>query len=164
MLTRCMSHDITLPELQEFIAGFWYHYDEAHYDELAARYAEDVHYLTRSDSGASPFEDLMSPDLHGRDAVMEWLSDHRKQSPYPLRHHATNVHRTGTDGDVTRARFYIFVNQIANFVPFAVSSGVVNVAVRREPTGLVVTEMDVVLDATNSVLLSELGADSAAGS
>ena len=159
-----MSRDITLPELQEFIAGFWYHYDEAHYDELAASYAEDVHYLTRSDSGASPFEDLMSPELHGRDAVMEWLSDHRKQSPYPLRHHATNVHRTGTEGDVTRARFYILVNQIANFVPFAVSSGVVNVGVRREATGLVFTEMDVVLDATNSVLLSELAADSAAGS
>ncbi|OMC56404.1 polyketide cyclase [Mycobacterium sp. IS-836] len=159
-----MSKDVTLPELQEFIGSFWYHYDEAHYDELAASYAEDVHYLTRSDSGASPFEDLMSPELHGRDAVMEWLSEHRKQSPYPLRHHATNVHRTGTDGDVTRARFYILVNQIANFVPFTVSSGVVNVGVRREETGLVFTEMDVVLDATDSVLLSELAADSATGS
>jgi hypothetical protein len=159
-----MSHHITLPELQEFIGSFWFHYDEAHYDELAACYAEDVHYLTRSDSGASPFEDLMSPELYGRDAVMEWMSDHRKQSPYPLRHHATNVHRTGTDGDVTRARFYILVNQIANFVPFAVSSGVVNVGVRREATGLVFTEMEVVLDATDSVLLSELAADSATGS
>ena len=158
-----MSKDITLSEVQEFIAGFWYHYDEAHYDELAANYAEDVHYVTRSDSGASPFEDLMSPELHGRDAVMEWLSDHRRQSPYPLRHHATNVHRTGTDADVTYARFYILVNQIANFVPFAVSSGVVNVGVRREATGLVFTEMDVVLDATNSVLLSEIAAGSATG-
>jgi hypothetical protein len=159
-----MSDDITLPELQEFIAGFWYHYDEAHYDELAAHYAQDVHYLTRSDSGASPFEELMSPELHGRDAVMEWLSDHRKQSPYPLRHHATNVHRTGTDGEVTRARFYIFVNQISNFVPFAVSSGVANVGVRRGANRLEFTEMDIVLDTTNSVLLSEFTADSAAGS
>ncbi len=159
-----MANDITLPELQEFIAGFWYHYDEAHYHELAARYAEDVRYLTRSDSGTSPFEELMSPELTGRDAVMEWLSEHRRQSPYPLRHHATNVHRTGTDGDVTRARFYIFVNQIADFVPFAVSSGVVAVGVRRGADGLEFTEMDVVLDATNSVPLSELAAGSAAGS
>jgi hypothetical protein len=159
-----MSIEITLPELQEFIAGFWYHYDEAHYDELAARYAEDVHYLTRSDTGASPFEELMSPELDGRDAVMEWLSEHRKQSPYPLRHHATNVHRTGTDGGVTRARFYIFVNQVANFVPFAVSSGVVSVGVRRGTNGLEFTDMDVVLDTHNSVLLPELHADSAAGS
>lgn len=159
-----MSNDITLPELQEFIATFWYRYDEAHYDELAASYSEDVHYLTRSDSGSSPFEDLMSPELHGRDAVMDWLSEHREQSPYPLRHHASNVHRTGTDGEVTQARFYIFVNQIANFVPFAVSSGVVNVGVRRGGNGLEFTEMDVVLDATNSVLLSELHADSSTAS
>ncbi len=159
-----MSDDITLSELQEFIAGFWYHYDEAHYDHLAARYAEDVHYVTRSDSGASPFEELMSPELRGRDAVMEWLIEHRKQSPYPLRHHATNVHRTDTHGDVTRARFYLFVNQIANFVPFAVSSGVADIAVRRGTNGLELTEMGVVLDTTNSVLLSELHAGSAAGS
>ncbi len=159
-----MTTDIGLSELQEFIARFWYDYDEAHYDELAASYAEDVHYLTRSDSGASPFEELMSPELHGRDAVLEWMSEHRKQSPYPLRHHATNVHRTGTDGEVTSARFYIFVNQIANFVPFAVSSGVVNVGVRRGADGLEFTEMTVILDTTNSVLLSELTAGSAAGS
>jgi hypothetical protein len=159
-----MSNGIALSELQEFIASFWYHYDEAHYDELAASYAEDVHYVTRSDSGASPFEELMSPELHGRGEVMEWLSDHRKRSPYPLRHHATNVHRTGTDGEVTHARFYIFVNQIANFVPFAVSSGVVHVGVRRATDGLMFTKMDVVLDTRNSVLLSELAAGSAAGS
>jgi hypothetical protein len=159
-----MSNDIALAELQEFIAGFWYHYDEAHYDELAASCAEDVHYTSRSDSGASPFEELMSPELRGRDTVIEWLTEHRKQSPYPLRHHATNVHRTGTDGDITRVRFYIFVNQIANFVPFAVSSGVANVALRRGANGLEFTEMDIVLDTTNSVLLSELTAHSTAGS
>jgi len=159
-----MSNEITLPELQEFIAGFWYQYDEAHFDQLALRYAEDVRYLTRSDSGASPFEELMSPELHGRDAVMEWLSEHRKQSSYPLRHHATNVHRTGTTGDITRARFYIFVNQIADFVPFAVSSGVVHVSVRRDAGNLVLTEMEVVLDTQNSVLLGELTPGSSAGS
>jgi SnoaL-like domain len=163
-LTGAMTTDISLPELQEFIARFWYDYDEAHYDELAASYAEDVHYLTRSDSGASPFEELMSPELHGRDAVMEWMSEHRKQSPYPLRHHATNLHRTGVDGGVTRALFYIFVNQIANFVPFAVSSGVVDVGVRRGANGLEFTEMNVILDTTNSVLLSERTAGSATGS
>lgn len=159
-----MSNDIALPELQELIAGFWYHYDEAHYDELAARYAQDVYYISRSDSGASPFEELMSPEMRGRDTVIEWLAEHRKQSPYPLRHHATNVHRTGVDGDVTNARFYILVNQIANFIPFAVSSGVANVGVRRGANGLKFTRMEVILDTTNSVLLSELTADSSASS
>lgn len=157
-----MSNEIALSELQEFVAGFWYHYDEAHYDDMAAAYADDIRYISRSESGACPFEELMSPELVGREAVMEWLSEHRKQSPYPLRHHATNLHRTGTDGDVTRARFYIFVNQIANYVPFAVSSGVAEVAVRRGAGGLEFTEMEVILDTTNSVLLSEYSADPAA--
>ncbi|KUI25897.1 polyketide cyclase [Mycobacterium sp. IS-1496] len=156
-----MSNEIALSELQDFVGSFWYHYDEAHYDAMAAAYADDVRYISRSESGASPFEELMSPELVGRDTVMEWLADHRKQSPYPLRHHATNLHRTGTDGDVTRARFYIFVNQIANYVPFAVSSGVANVAVRRGARGLEFTEMEVILDTTNSVLLSEYSADTA---
>jgi hypothetical protein len=159
-----MHDDITLPELQEFISGFWYHYDEAHYDELGARYADDVRYVSRSDSGASPFEELMSPELRGREAVMEWLSEHREQSPYPLRHHATNLHRTGVDGDVTHVRFYILVNQIANFVPFAVSSGVAQVGVRRGREGLEFTAMEVILDTTNSVLLSERHAATTTGS
>jgi hypothetical protein len=150
-----MSDDITLPQLQEFIAGFWYHYDEANYDELAARYADDIRYVSRSDSGASPFEELMSPELHGREAVLEWLSAHREQSPYPLRHHTTNLHRCGVDGDVTQARVYILVNQVANFVPFAVSSGLVQVGVRRGSNGLEFTAMEVILDTTNSVPLSE---------
>jgi hypothetical protein len=157
-----MSNDVTLSDLQEFIAEFWYHYDEANYDELAARYAENVRYVTRSDSGTSPFEELMSPELHGRAAVMEWMSEHRDQSPYPLRHHATNVYRTGADGDITHARFYLFVNQTANFVPFAVSSGVAKVGVRRGADGLEFTDMDIVLDTTNSVLLSERSASRAA--
>ena len=157
-----MSNDITLAELQEFIAKFWYDYDEANRDEMAAAYAENVRYHSRSDSGASPFEELMSPVLHGRDAVMEWLFSHRLESPYPLRHHATNIHRTGVEGDIARARFYILVNQIANYVPFAVSSGIASIAARRTESGLEFTEMEVVLDTTNSVLLSEVRAASCA--
>ncbi|MBO0676691.1 nuclear transport factor 2 family protein [Mycolicibacterium sp. S2-37] len=154
-----MSNDIAPAELQDFVSAFWFNYDEAHFDELAVAFAEDARYVSRSDSGASPFEELMSPELRGRESVMQWLSAHRDESPYPLRHHATNLHRTGTDGDTVRARFYIFVNQIANFVPFAVSSGVANVAVRRGAGGLEFTEMEVILDTTNSVLLSERSAD-----
>lgn len=156
-----MSNEITLSDLQEFVSGFWYDYDEAHYDEMAAAFADNARYISRSDSGASPFEELMSPELQGRDAVMEWLSAHRKESPYPLRHHSTNLHRTGSDSDVTRARFYIFVNQITNYVPFAVSSGVANVAVRHGANGLEFTEMEVILDTTNSVLLTEYSATAA---
>jgi hypothetical protein len=157
-----VSNDISLSELQEFVAQFWFHYDEANYAELAASYADDAHYSSRSDSGASPFEALLTADLRGREQVVAWLTDHRAQSPYPLRHHGTNLFRTGTAGDVTNARFYLFVNQITDYVPFAVSSGIVDIGVRRGPGGLQFTKMQVVLDTTNSVLLSEVALDRAA--
>jgi hypothetical protein len=51
-------------------------------------------------------------------------------------------------------------NQTANFVPFAVSSGVANVGVRPGAIGLELTEMDIIVDTTNSVQLSEPHADS----
>ena len=86
---------------------------------------------------------------------MAWLTAHRLENPYPLRHHATNVFRTGTNGDVTTARFYLYVNQITNNVPFDVSSGVVDVGIRRGERGLVFTSMSVVLDAEDSVPLAE---------
>ena len=82
-----------------------------------------------------------------------------------MRHHATNIFRTGVDGAVTNVRFYLFVNQITNAVPFAVSSGVVDVGIRRADHGLVFTSMKVILDADDSVPFIEYGnAAAAAGS
>jgi len=53
--TSLVSNDISLSELQEFVAEFWYHYDEGHYDELAARLADDIHYASRTDTGTAEF-------------------------------------------------------------------------------------------------------------
>jgi hypothetical protein len=153
-----MSNEISLAEVQEFIAGFWYHYDQGHFDELASRIGAEMEYLSRSDSGECPFEELLAAELHGGAATLAWLTAHRLENPYPLRHHATNVFRTGTGGPVTTARFYLYVNQITNNVPFDVSSGVVDVGIRRGEGGLVFTSMNVVLDAEDSVPLSEYNA------
>jgi hypothetical protein len=160
-----MSTDIALPELQEFIAGFWYHYDQGHFDELALRMGDEMEYLSRSESGECPFEDLLAAEVHGGAETLAWLTRHRNENPYPLRHHATNMFRTGVDGPVANIRFYLFVNQITNAVPFAVSSGVVDVGVRRADDRLVLTSMNVILDADDSVPFAEhIGASAAAGS
>jgi hypothetical protein len=157
-----MSNDITLSELQEFIAGFWYHYDQGHFGELEVRIADEMEYLSRSDSGACPFEELLAAELHGGAQTLAWLTAHRNENPYPLRHYATNIFRTGTDGAVTNARFYLFVNLIRAAVPYAVSSGVVDVGVRRGPDGLVFTSMNVVLDAEDSVPFADYSSAAAA--
>jgi hypothetical protein len=150
-----MSNEITLSEVQEFIAGFWYHYDQGHFVELETRIGDEMEYLSRSDSGNCPFEELLAAELHGGKQTLEWLIQHRDENPYPLRHHATNIFRTGVDGEVTNVRFYLYVNQITNNVPFDVSSGVVDVGVRRGEQGLVFTSMSVMLDAEDSIPLAE---------
>jgi hypothetical protein len=157
-----MSNEITLSEIQEFIAAFWYHYDQGHFAELALRIGDEMEYLSRSESGACPFEELLAAELHGGAETLAWLTQHRIENPYPLRHHATNMFRTGVDGPVTNVRFYLFVNQVTNAVPFAVSSGVVDVGVRRGADGLVLTSMKVVLDAEDSVPFAEHSSASAA--
>lgn len=159
-----MSNEITLPELQEFIAGFWFVYDQGQFDELAKRIGDEMEYLSRSDSGNCPFEDLLAAELHGGADTLAWLIEHRNVNPYPCRHHATNLFRTGTAGDVTTVRFYLFVNQITNNVPFAVSSGVVDAGIRRSEGGLVFTSMTVILDAEDSIPLAEHTAKAAAPS
>ncbi|UXA09745.1 polyketide cyclase [Mycobacterium sp. SMC-8] len=150
-----MTNEITLPEVQEFIAAFWYHYDQGQFDVLAGCVADEMHYLSRSDSGNCPFEELLAAELQGGSDTLAWLSKHRDENPYPLRHHATNIFRTGSDtgphGTVTTARFYLYVNQVTNNVPFDVSSGVVDVGIRRDGDRLVLTSMTVILDAEDSV-------------
>lgn len=157
-----MSNEIALPDVQEFIAGFWFHYDQGHFDELALRIGEEMEYLSRSDSGNCPFEHLLAAQLHGGAETLAWLIEHRNENPYPCRHHATNIFRTGTNGEITTVRFYLFVNQITNNIPFAVSSGVVDAGIRRSADGFVFTSMSVVLDAEDSIPLSEHTAKAAA--
>ncbi len=147
---------LSLTELQNFIGEFWYHYDQGHFAEMGAAFTDDAVYVSRSDSGECPFEEALAADLSGAE-VVPWLVEHRKASPYPLRHHTTNLHVTGAEGPITYARHYIFVNQITEFVPFAVSSGVVEIGVRRGPNGPQFTKMSVILDATNSEPLSGAG-------
>lgn len=150
-----MANDITLPEIQEFLARFWFHYDQGQFDVLATYIADDMQYLSRSDSGNCPFEELLAAEVHGGSETLAWLSKHRDENPYPLRHHATNIFRTGTDGEVTKVRFYLYVNQVTNNVPFDVSSGVVDVSLRRADDGLVLTSMTVILDAEDSIPFAE---------
>jgi hypothetical protein len=104
----------------------------------------------------------LAAELHSGAETLAWLTQHRNENPYPLRHHSTNVFRTGTDGDVTTIRFYLYVNQVTNNVPFDVSSGVVDAGIRRGANGLTLTSLEVVLDAEDSVPFAEHSAARAA--
>ena len=84
---------------QELIHKWWYNYDEGNLAVLEGLLTEDCHTSSRTELGTHPHEEFIRSDNRGRDAVMAWKRQHRQQSPYPLRHHAANVHTVAERGD-----------------------------------------------------------------
>ena len=148
-------------DAERLLARWWCSYDAADFDDLTALLADGASFRCRTDTGTTDFEDFVRADLRGRDAVMAWQVEHRLDSPFPLRHHATNFHLTGegADGSVT-FRHYLTVAAVANLVPAPVPGGVVMGTLRRDAQGaLRIAVLVVVLDTTDSVPLRSLRAE-----
>ena len=85
---------------------------------------------------------------------MGWQTDHRLNSPYPLRHNGSNVHVVAEDGEEPSFRSYILVTAIEGGVVVqstALGSG----RVRRDGETLLLAELEVVLDTNESVLFRD---------
>jgi len=134
----------------EFIHRYWFNYDEGYLDVLEGLLAEDCHLSSRTETGEHPFEEFIHSDNHGRDAAMAWTRDHRRHSPYPLRHNATNIHVVAERGDELDLESYLFVAQIVDRTPSNLSSGIVHWTLKRTPDGYRVYRKDVVLDSIES--------------
>ena len=113
-----------------------------------------AHFSCRTDTGTTEYEEFVRADHSGRNAVMDWQTDHRINSPYPLRHNGTNVHITAQHGDEASFSSYIFVSQIVGGVS-PLSTAVVNGRVRRVGDALRLSELEVVLDTMESKVFSE---------
>jgi hypothetical protein len=138
-------------ELQDTIARWWWNYDEGNFDVLRSLLTDDVHFTCRTDTGATDFEDFVRADVVGRDDVMRWQSEHRLNSPYPLRHNGTNVHIVDQHGDEASFASYIHVTQVVDMHVVGLPAGIVNGAVRRGTEGtLRITALEVVLDTMTS--------------
>jgi SnoaL-like domain len=134
----------------QFVNRYWFAYDEGHLDVLETFLAEDCHLRSRTETGQHPFEEFIRSDNHGRDAAMAWTKEHRKNSPYPLRHHATNVHVVAERGDELDLESYLFVTQVVDRKPSPLSSGIVHWTLKRTSTGYQLRAKDVVLDSIES--------------
>jgi len=142
--------------LQDLIARWWWNYDQGNFDVLASLLTEDMRFSCRTDTGTTDFEDFVRVEVSGRDAVMAWQTDHRINSPYPLRHNGTDVHIVEARGaDAAAFASYIFVTQIVDGKVSNLSSAIVTGEVRIEAGGLRIAQLEVVLDTMNSVLFSE---------
>jgi len=135
--------------VHELIGRWWFNYDEGNFAVLRNLLTEDVHFACRTDTGSTDYEKFVRADVHGRDSVMRWQREHRLDSPYPLRHHATNIHIVESGAtDVTFAS-YIFVTQIADGIS-NLSSAIVRGKVRHEDGTPRLAELDVTLDTMES--------------
>jgi hypothetical protein len=146
---------IAASDVQDLIGRWWWNYDEGRFDVLAALLSPDAHFIARTDTGTTAYEAFVRCDVTGRDEVMAWQTDHRVNSPSPLRHNGTNVHVVEQRGDEATFASYIFVTQIVDGAVANLSSGIVTGAVRREEGTLRIARLEVVLDTRQSVLFSE---------
>jgi hypothetical protein len=136
--------------LQDLLARWWFNYDEGNFDVLASLLTGDAHFSCRTDTGTTDFEEFVRADVSGRDEFMRWQAAHRLDSPYPLRHHGTNVHIVNQRGDEATFASYIHVTQVVNLQVTTLPAGVVRGAVRCEGDVLRICELEVVLDTTTS--------------
>jgi hypothetical protein len=134
----------------EFINRYWFNYDEGRLDVIAGLLTDDCHLSSRTETGQHPQEEFIRSDNHDRDTAMAWTKDHRKHSPYPLRHHAANVHVVAERGDELDLESYLFVTQIIDRKPSTLSSGIVHWTLKLTDDGYRVHRKDVVLDSIES--------------
>lgn len=146
---------IDLASVQNLIASWWFDYDNGHFEAWPSYFTTDARFSCRSDSGQTEFEEFIRADLHGRDEVLDWQTDHRRNSPYPLRHNGTNVHLTQVRGNEADFRSYLFVTTIAGGAVSNTSSGLCLGSVRREEGTVRFAGMQVILDFADSIVFTE---------
>lgn len=140
--------------LHELIGRWWWNYDQGHFEKFPEFFTSDAHFTCRTDTGMTDYEEFVRADVRGRDEVVAWQTDHRSNSPYPLRHHGTNVHIVDTRADEAEFASYIFVTQIAGGVS-PLSTAIVTGTVRVDHGVLRIAALHVVLDTAESVVFSE---------
>jgi ketosteroid isomerase-like protein len=142
---------------QQLVSRWWCAYDEGEFAVLDELLDDDATFRCRTDTGTTTFEDFVRAEARGRERIVRWQTRHRLDSPYPLRHHATNFHFTGSDKNRVRFRHYLAVTQVKDVAPVAVPAGVVTGELRALADGsLRISELEIVLDTMDSVPLREL--------
>ena len=136
--------------VQAVVGRWWFHYDQGDFEGLAGLLTEDTRFTCRTDTGTTDFEDFVRADVSGRDEVVRWQTEHRRGSPFPLRHNATNVHIEGHAGRETTFASYLFVTHVVQGQPTNLSTAVVRGAVREEDGTLRLAALHVTLDTMTS--------------
>ena len=141
-------------DVQDLLGRWWFEYDQGNFAAWGDCFTADAHFSCRSDSGHTAFEEFIRADVDGRDQVVEWQANHRRDSPYPLRHHATDVHLTSVGDDVADFRSYLLATQIVGGAVSNLATGLVVGTARVEQGTLRLADLRVILDFTDSEVFS----------
>jgi SnoaL-like protein len=136
----------------ELVGRWWLNYDEGNFDVLASLLTEDAHFTCRTDTGTTDFEEFVRADFRGREQIMAWQTEHRLDSPYPLRHMGINVHVTGRDGTDAQFSSYLFVTHIVEGQVANLSTAMVTGAARLDDGTARLSALHVALDTQSSVV------------
>jgi len=137
--------------LQDLLGRWWFSYDEGHFDSMRSMLTDDVHVTCRTDTPDVAWAEFATADDEGRDEVMRWQVEHRRNSPYPLRHHGTNLHLVEQQGDEATFASYILVTQVVDEMPSPIPGGIVTGTVRRDAEGVLrIAAVHIVLDTMTS--------------
>ena len=145
---------ISAAALHNLMGKWWFNYDEGNFEVMDQLLTDDARFTCRTDSDDVAWAEFARADVQGRDAVMEWQVDHRRNSPYPLRHHGANAHVVEQLGAEASFAMYINVTQVVNEMPSSLPGGVVRGTVRQVGEDLLIASMNVVLDTMTSELFS----------
>lgn len=145
---------VDLSAVQNVVAAWWFDYDQGNVETWPGYFTPDAHFSCRSDSGQTGFEEFIRADVTGGDAIVTWQVDHRENSPYPLRHNATNIHLAASGPTGAAFRSYLFVTQIVGGAVSNLASGICTGTVREHAGAVRFADLRVVLDFTDSVTFS----------
>jgi hypothetical protein len=140
--------------VQNLVGRWWFNYDEGNFAVWPEMVTDDVAFTCRTDTGQTDYEEFVRADVHGKDSFLAWQEDHRRNSPYPLRHNGTNIHLTGGTANEASFSSYIFVTQITEAGVSNLSSGHCTGAVRDDAGVLRIAALNVVLDTQVSEVFS----------
>lgn len=138
-------------EARDLIHRWWFHYDEGNLGDLAPLLADDVHSSSRTDTGTHPHEEFIRSDQRGSAESFAWTKDHRRHSPYPLRHNQLNLHVVAERGDEIDLAGYLLVTRITDGRPALLSTGITRWTLRRTGDGYRIARKETVLDSADSV-------------
>jgi hypothetical protein len=142
-------------DVHELINRWWFVYDLALFEEWPDLFTANVHFTCRTDTGTTDFEEFVRADVTGRDEMLAWQTEHRKNSPDPLRHNGENIHLVESSATEATFRSYIWVTQIEAGFPTPLSTAIVTGTVAIEDGTLRIAELNVALDTQDSIALAD---------